>query len=379
MTLPYDLSGAHWKALGGQHTAREIAQQPALWRKMADDIAALPASWRDRLQALLADPLAQVILTGAGTSAYIGDLAADSLNAAHAAQVRAVASTSLLSHPTLYLPAHRPLLLVSFARSGNSPESQAVVDLVRAHVPGVLLLNITCNVEGALARAGRWRDDTFNLVLPPESCDQSFAMTSSFSTMLLAALSLLGADPLPVAALLTEALATLATQWLDAHAAEWHRQCSRPWSRIVYLGGGPLEGLAREAALKVLELTAGQVLALANTPLGFRHGPKSMLNQQTLVVLFHSQGAHARRYEFDLLAELRRDNVAGQVVALDGAALGAHADLPDAWLAAAYALFAQTLALHQSVLLGLTPDNPFPDGTVNRVVQGVTVYPHEPA
>ena len=381
MTQPYNLAGPQWEALGGQHTAREIAQQPAVWRQLAAALESgtpcISTDDRARLHALLAQPSAQAILTGAGTSSFIGELAADRLNSAWPAQVRAVATTSLLSHPALYLAADKPLLLVSFARSGNSPESQAVVDLVRAKAPGALFLHITCNADGALTRDGTGRDDTITLLPPQATCDRSFAMTSSFTTMLLAALSLLEPAPLSAAAQRIESVATLAKRWLDTLAADWHALGSLPLSRIVYLGGAALEGLAREAALKVLELTAGQVLAMPNTPLGFRHGPKSMLNQQTLVVLFHSQDVHARRYEDDLLAELRRDQVSGHVAALDGAALGAPADLPDPWLAAAYVLLAQTLALHQSVRLGLTPDNPFPDGTVNRVVQGVTVYPHE--
>lgn len=411
MTQAYDLAGAHWAALGGQHTAREIAQQPAMWRQLAaallggsadgstsstannaasntSNTATISPGDRARLHALLAMPSAQAILTGAGTSAFVGQLAADGLNGAWPAQVRAVATTSLLSHPELYLKPDQPLLLVSFARSGNSPESQAVVDVVRALAPGALFLNISCNAEGALALQGAGRDDTITLLLPSGTCDRSFAMTSSFTTMLLAGLALLEPAPLLEATPLQEpasleqaaqrlaSVADLAEGWLDTQAKDAHALGSLPLSRIVYLGGGALEGLAREASLKVLELSAGQVLAMPDTPLGFRHGPKSMLNQQTLVVLFHSQDAHARRYEDDLLAELRRDQVAGQVIALDGAALGAPAELPDAWLAAAYVVFAQMLALHQSVRLGLTPDNPFPDGTVNRVVQGVTVYPY---
>ena len=364
----------HWQAIGGLHTAREIAQQPAVWRALAAQLADFSPSARATLAKLLADPCTRVILTGAGTSAYIGELAADSLNACHPAQVRALATTTLLSHPALHLEPGQPLLLVSFARSGNSPESQAAVDLARQLVPGACFLNITCNPSGQLAVAGQGHADTINLILPAASCDQGFAMTSSFTTMLLAALSLLGPDLPALAAARIGELAALADNWLATQNTGWQAWGSRPVQRVVYLGGGALEALAKEAALKLLELTGGRVLAMANTPLGFRHGPKSALNADTLVVLFRSQDAHARRYDQDLLDELQRDGVAGAVHAVDGAALGAPASLPDAWLAAAYVLFAQVLALHQSARLGLTPDNPFPDGTVNRVVQGVTVH-----
>lgn len=374
MTSLHHVPAEQWAARGGAHTAREIAQQPAVWRQLGASIDAMPGAAHATLHALLSNPNALVLLTGAGTSAYAGELVADHLDARWPAQVRALATTTLLSHPALYLPAGRPVLLVSFARSGNSPESQAAVELVRGQSAGARFLNITCNADGKLARDGSGHQDTINLVLPAASCDQGFAMTSSFTSMVLAALSVLGPDPLHVASQRIDRMAALAEQWLSTQAAAWHQLGQRAVQRIVYLGGGPLEALAREAALKVLELSAGRILALPNTPLGFRHGPKSALNADTLVVLFRSQDPHARRYDEDLLNELRRDGVAGAVLAIDGQELGAGPDLGDAWLAVCYVAFAQVLALHHSMRLGLTPDNPFPDGTVNRVVQGVIIH-----
>jgi tagatose-6-phosphate ketose/aldose isomerase len=374
LTTLHHLPAARWTDAGGMHTAREIAQQPDTWRQVSACIDRLPSATRAGLHALLADPGTLVLLTGAGTSAYAGELAADHLDAAWPARVRALATTTLLTHPSAYLPAGRPVLLVSFARSGNSPESLAAVELVRAAAPGARFLNITCNAEGRLARDGAAGGDTVNLLLPPACCDQGFAMTSSFTTMLLAALALLGPEPLPEAERRIDSLAALGERWLDSHAATWHALGRLPLQRIVYLGAGPLEALAREAALKVLELSGGRIVALANTPLGFRHGPKAVLDRHSLVVLFHSQDPHARRYDDDLLAELQRDGVATDVVAVDGRALGADETVPDAWLAAAYAIPAQLLALHQSLRIGLVPDSPFPDGTVNRVVQGVTIH-----
>ncbi|MGO1003403.1 SIS domain-containing protein [Lysobacter sp. CA196] len=371
-----------WQRLGGADTAAEIAQQPALWDRLAQDLAQA----RERVQAFLGDclddPRQRVLFTGAGSSGFIADMVADRINAQWPAEVRAVHTTSLLTHPALYLQRDRPTLLVSFARSGSSPESVAAVEVVRAEVEHARFLDITCNPEGELARRGAGRDDTCTLQMPPASCDRAFAMTSSLSCMLLTALSVFDTAPWPqrierlpqLASSVREGLA----QW-DAPAAAL---AQRPFNRVIYLASGPLEALAREAALKLLELTAGRVLALANTPLGFRHGPKSTLDGDTLVVVVRSAHALARRYEQDLLDELRRDGVAGQVLAI-----GPHADigadddhslrvppLDDTWLAPVWLGFAQMYALQRSAALGLTPDNPFPDGTVNRVVKGVTIH-----
>lgn len=370
-----------WRRLGGQHTAEEIQHQPALWLALARQLREQQA----RIDAFLGDwlirPGHRVILTGAGSSAYVGEIAAAALNAAWPAQIEAIPSTSLLTHPALYLDPARPTLLVSFARSGSSPESLAAVTLLRERVATTRFLNITCNAEGGLMRDSEGRADTLNLLMPDGSCDRGFAMTSSFSCMLLAALAALGEAPWAERLRRIESLAEVAGGALAAWAPVAAELSLQAFERIVYLGSGPLEALAKEAALKVLELTSGRALALANTPLGFRHGPKSVLNPQTLVLLLRSGDAGARRYEQDLLDELRRDQVAGKVLALGPGEtpLAAPAlDLPDAWAAPLPLLLAQLFALHRSAALGLRPDNPFPDGTVNRVVQGVTIYRDEP-
>lgn len=376
MTTLLQRSEQDWRDIGGLHTAEEIAQQPAVW-------SALHASLRKQQQAIdafldgcLLDPLQRVILTGAGSSAYVGEIIADDLNAAWPAQVRAIATTSLLTHPELYLDSAAPTLLVSFARSGDSPESLAAVNLVRDLVPHARLLNITCNPEGKLARGSAGDPRAFNLLMPAASCDRGFAMTSSFTSMLLAALSVLG-KPVDRERLLP--LGQLATQALRDWAGPVAALAAVPVERVVYLGSGPLEALARESALKILELTSGQVAAIANTPLGFRHGPKSVLNGASLVVIFNSAKTLARRYDEDLANELLRDQVAGRVVTVGpGSEIGMDTPAwPDAWLAPLWLLAAQQYALHQSALLQLRPDNPFATGTVNRVVQGVTIYPHD--
>lgn len=378
-----DLSA--WQRLGGADTAREIAQQPALWAQLAQALE----QTRARIDAFLGDWLRQpghrVIFTGAGSSGFIAEMVADQINAQWPADVRALHTTSLLTHPSLYLQRDRPTLLVSFARSGSSPESTAAVDLVRERVADARFLDITCNGEGELARRGRDRADTLTLLMPPLSCDRAFAMTSSLSCMLLAALAAFDTVPWPQRLQRLHDLAAHLHDALDDWAAPVAALAQSPYTRVIYLGSGPLEALAREAALKLLELTAGRVLALANTPLGFRHGPKSTLDGDTLVVVLRSAEAVARRYEQDLLDELRRDGIAGRVLSV-GPARGDDADgdfsldapaLPDPWLAPLWLSMAQRYALLRSAALGLTPDNPFPDGTVNRVVQGVIVHRHD--
>jgi tagatose-6-phosphate ketose/aldose isomerase len=229
------------------------------------------------------------------------------------------------------------------------------------------------------------------LLLPGACNDQGFAMTSSFTGMLLAAA--LALRLLPADAARIGHLSALASHVMADGLPLFAGLVRARFERVVFLGSNELKGLAREAALKMLELTDGRVVSLGETPLGFRHGPKTIANGSTLIVLFLSNAAHTRRYDLDLLAELRRDAVAGRVIALSGSsaanghpdtlvlgATGAVARAPDASLQdleliLPYVVFAQSLAVLRSISLGLTPDRPNAAGTVSRVVQGVTIYP----
>ena len=381
-SLLRDLSA--WQRLGGHDTAKEIAQQPALWRSLADSLEQATLGIDGFLGDWLQQPGNRVIFTGAGSSGFIAEMVADQVNARWPAEVRAVHTTSLLTHPALYLQRDRPTLLVSFGRSGSSPESVAAVDLVRAQVAQTRFLDITCNGEGELARRGRGRADTLTLLMPAASCDRAFAMTSSLTCMLLAALAVFDDASWPQRLQQLRTISVLGQRALERWDEAVAALALASYQRLIFLGSGPLEALARECALKTLELTAGRVLAMATTPLGFRHGPKSMLDAQTLVVVLRSTEPLARRYEQDLLNELRVDGIAGRVVSV-GPDQGDDDDadfhlavpaLPDPWLAPLWLTVAQRLALQCSAALGLTPDNPFPDGTVNRVVKGVTIHHH---
>jgi tagatose-6-phosphate ketose/aldose isomerase len=158
------------------------------------------------------------------------------------------------------------------------------------------------------------------------------------------------------------------------------------FERAVYLGSKEFKGLASEAALKMLELTDGKVVAVADSPLGFRHGPKTILNAKTLVVVFASSEDYTRQYDWDLVEELRREGIAGRVVTLSAKTIAAPdendvvlgpagTNLSDLELCLPYAMFAQSIALLRSLSLKCRPDNPNAAGTVSRVVQGVSIHP----
>lgn len=353
-------------------TAREISQQPRLWQMLSETLAARKNQLDSWLAPILAEPVLRIIMTGAGTSAYIGEALQPHLqkhmSLTPGQRIEAVSTTDILSNPDMYLQSAVPTLLVSYGRSGNSPESKAAVQLANQLVDKCWHLVVSCNGEGALAKACEGNDRYQLLLMPEQAHDQSFAMTSSFTCMMLSTLLLFAPNEAQFERMQALALGILAEQ-VDGIANLATLACER----LVFLGAGPLKAIAREAALKVLELTAGQLPSFYETPLGFRHGPKSLINTATQLVLLPSADPYTSRYDSDLRLELERD---GQVLHLGAPLpLSQIQGLEDAWLGFPYILYCQIMGFFKALQHGVGPDNPCPTGEVNRVVQGVTLYP----
>lgn len=376
------LDESELERLGGLWTAREIAQQPAMLLETQALLMARRAEIEAFLQPLLASPALRVILTGAGTSAFIGECLAPVLSTRLGRRVQAIPTTDLVCAPHLYFEADTPTVLVSFGRSGNSPESVAAVELADRLVTNLHHLVITCNAEGALATYAQGARG-LTVQLPEATHDRSFAMTSSFSCMTYAALAVFS----DIAAMdrRVEAIARATEGVINDYTAVMRAAAAEGYERVVYLGSHIFQGLARESGLKLLELTNGAQVTMFDSPLGFRHGPKTIVNNRTLIVVFFSNNAYTRSYDIDLLDELRRDNDAARVIAIsaqDGVGLSKSDEVSikgletadDAELLFPYIIAPQIFAFFASLRLGLTPDQPNTSGRVNRVVQGVRIH-----
>ena len=380
MNMHIGIAEGDAEALGAKWTVAEIAQQPETLRQTQAVLTGQADALDGFLAPLLAQPSLRIVLAGAGTSAYIGESLAPLLSTATGRCIAAIATTDIVSVPECLTPG-QPTLLVSFGRSGNSPESVAAIEFADQLLDTVSHLVITCNAEGALARYAARSQHAHAIILPDATHDRSFAMTSSFTAMLYAALAALGSSHLaPV-----EAVADAVAGVRDGYAALAEELATHGFERAVYLGSGGLAGIAREGALKLLEMTDGVTAARHDTPLGFRHGPKAFLNASTLVVLFVSNNPHTRRYDLDLLWELAREQTAARVIAvttqpIDGFAakdqvlVESLAGANDLALLFPYIVLAQMIGVRQALALGKSPDDPNPSGIINRVVQGVRIH-----
>ena len=281
----------------GGATILEIGQQPDVWREVAGRANEAAAGF---LREVVGRPDIRIVLTGAGSSAFLGEIAAPALRRHLGRRVEAVPTTDIVATPFDLLEPHTPTLMISFGRSGNSPESLATTALADELVDDVWHLILTCDPDGQLGRAHSGRANSCVLYMPERTNDSGFAMTSSLTSMLLTCLLLLG----PATTGDGEALAR-AAEHVAGLQPDIRTLAQAKKQRFVYLGSGPLEGLAHESALKMLELTAGEVVTYFDSPLGFRHGPKSALDGDTLAVVYVSTDPYTRRYDLDIIAEIR--------------------------------------------------------------------------
>lgn len=376
-----------WKEQGAGHTALEIWQQPGLWEETWQTVNDQQEPLSRFLNEAFAEQDLEIILTGAGSSAFIGEILAGPLQRQTQKHAAAISTTHLLTHPQNYFNSDKATLLISFARSGDSPESVATVHLARRYCRKVYNLIITCSASGKLARDNN-DHSTYVLLLPARSNDQGLAMTGSFTCMLLAGLLISRIEKVPQ---LKEDIARLSRYGhtiLEKYSAPLRELSALQFDRAVFLGSGPLFGTAMESHLKLQELTDGIIICKYDSYLGFRHGPKVVITPNTLLIYLFTNDQYAHQYEIDLIKSihthvkgLRRIGVmekAGnsksyidlEIVLSDDAE-----KLDEDFLSICSVLPAQLLSLFKSIALGIRPDKPSPDGTITRVVEGVTIYP----
>jgi D-galactosamine 6-phosphate deaminase/isomerase len=373
---------AEQKQRGYFHTLKEICQQPWTWMRTCERMIAL----REPLLASVRG-IKSLVFTGSGSSEYAGDCVRLPLQNELAVCVESVSGGNLLIHGTKALPKDRPGLLVSLARSGNSPESTGAVRILLESEPAYRHLIVTCNEAGSLAKTWRDHRDVLVVALPPETNDESLVMTSSFTNLALAA-RFLGLLDQPEAYRKLCATQSKTCQNLVAtHFDVLSRLAAIEFRRAVFLGSGTRYSAAREASLKMLEMTSGRITTISESFLGLRHGPMSFVHEDTLVMCQLSSDPTVRAYELDLLAELDRKKlglckvIIGEDVPESAGRAGDEiihcpglGDLGDDDRAIIFVVVAQLLAFFRCLEEGLRPDSPSEDGVISRVVESFPLH-----
>lgn len=366
------------------HTQKEIFDQPLIWKRVYESLKMEEGKIKDFLNPILEQKNLRIILTGAGSSAFIGESVRGIIQESTQLCTEAKATTDLITHPQNHFLRDIPTLLVSFARSGNSPESVETVNLAEKYCDTVFYLNITCNKDGELANfANDNPEKSYNIILPEETHDKSLAMTSSFTSMLLTSILLLNSNPLESWKPKLENLCNH-TQELLKQSGKLEEIIAKDFKRVVFLGSGPMLGIARECHLKLQELTDGQLICKHDSFLGFRHGPKAVADENTLIVYLLSNSNHVLKYEKDLIVDVDKDPRKiraicygnGEETISDNLALHISSDQLSAnplYFVSA-AIIGQLMGFFAALKYNLNPDNPSRTGAISRVVQGVNIY-----
>ncbi len=378
-------------ARGLEHTPREIAQQPEAWlstfevfRRKREQIAEFLA-----LAGIGASPRPRptVFLIGAGTSDYIGQSLTYLLRRCWNCEVMAVPSTDLLTHMDEWMIPEKKYLWISFSRSGDSPEGVAVLEGARKKHPEIPQLVVSCNANGRMIRENADDPGVLGICLDDAVNDRGLAMTSSFSNMVIFGQCLAHVND---AATYEEILSQLVWAGRDflPRAAECAAMLAKDgYTKACFVGSGALRAVAKESALKLLELTAGKTLTMSESVLGLRHGPMAALDQNTLFVCFLSSNRRVQAYERDLLDEIGKKRLVGCRVIVGGSELGkdslaehylphlpSAAGIGDDYRPAVDVIFGQLLGLFGSLRWELRPDCPSPNGAISRVVQNVNIH-----
>lgn len=377
------------KSLGAYNTVREIQSQPRLW----EETFQLYKKNRNKINSFIKDIVdvnnkkLRVIFTGAGTSAYVGDTLLQHLRKFNNEKIsfESIATTDLVSCPYNYFYENDKVLLVSFARSGNSPESLQAVKLANQIVKDIYHMPITCAKTGKLAVGLSDKNNSLVLTTPEESNDKGFAMTSSFTCMMLYSLLIFDRIDETKKEDMKNTIIKMANKMIHDESYVEDIVEKNDFNRVVYLGSGVLGALTREAQLKLLELTAGEITTLYETSMGFRHGPKSFINNKTLVVSFVSSNPYTKKYDLDIVSEMRADQIASHIELVSQKNLGIENNysfeiesmIADEYAVFPFIIFAHILSVKTSLKVNNTPDTPSKSGTVNRVVKGVVIHEYE--
>ena len=369
-------------------TSLEISSQPELWQHTWQSFQDQLSTLKKFLSQVYDQDNLNVILTGAGTSAFIGDILQGPYQKHTGIPSRAVSTTDLVTHPELFLQKERPTLLISFARSGDSPESVAAVHLANKVCSHVSHLIITCNPEGKLA-SEKNKSNKLVFLLPEETNDKGLAMTSSFTSMLLSGVLISRINEPDALNIQVLRLISYGENILLNYTEKLLEVAKMNFKRVVFLGSGPLKGTATESHLKLQELTDGKIICKHDSFLGFRHGPKAVIDKTTIIVYLFSNNAHVEQYENDLMNEVNEQDLAlysigilekpKEIECLDlSIKMGSgQAILDEDFLSICSILPAQILAYYKSVELGLSPDNPSASGAISRVVKFVKIYSYQ--
>jgi len=329
----------------GTYTWEEILGQPAAWEIALEDVL----SRRVELKARLTKDFSEAIFTGCGSSYYLSLAAAPFFQAVLGVRARAIPASEVFLFPEEVLPAEGPALLVTVSRSGETTEVVRAAEAFSSRVEGDVLV-ISCYEDSTLARS-------YSQPLVARAAkERSIVETSSFTSMLLMthlATAIAGERPDYLAQL--RKIPALGKELIETQK-DLARQVGEDAEieRFFFLGSGPNYGLACEGMLKMKETSLSYSEAFHF--MEFRHGPKSMIDDSSLVVGLLSDSA--RENELAVLEEMQSLRARILELGPEGPLADLTRGLSEMTRGVLYMPVLQLVAYYRALAKGLDPDSP---------------------
>lgn len=338
----------------GAHSLAEVLSQPECWSASLEDLA------RSKTLQTIARQFSgptDWLFIGCGSSYYVALSAAATMSRLTNLRARALPASEVLLHLDLVLAGTDNCVPVLISRSGLTSEVVATAELLKAR--GIPSVAITCATGQPLAELAS------ETILLSRADEKSTVMTRSFSSMLLALQALaavVAGDPGFLNSL--SAMAQAAAPLLQELPARLRGFISnRDFNDYVYLGQGPFYGLACEGALKVTEMSVSYAQSFHT--LEFRHGPKSIVGPETLLVFLLSESG--QQAECEALQEMKSlgattltvcNRLDPTIRAASDLVVELQLDVPEFARLAPYLFVGQLLGLFTGLKKGLDPDSP---------------------
>ncbi len=214
-----------------------------------------------------------VYFVGCGSSHYISIIASKYLTGLTGIESKDVPAGEILFAFDQSVSKRGNRTAVLMSRSGETTETVKAAEVLRK--AGIKTAGITIEENSSLVKV-------VNLPVVVPVRERSVVMTKSFNAIVLmlqmTAEKLAGVDRSQVYEGILENLENIMKEFEEA-AADFS-----DGKRYVFLGTGPHEGVAREAALKLEEMSLTVVEALSTFE--YRHGPKSLVENGVNIVIY---------------------------------------------------------------------------------------------
>lgn len=350
-------------------TLEEIKQQPRVWNSILIDILNDETKYKQFLTPLLKIENLEIILTGTGASAYVGDTLKPYIEKKSNRKVRSIPTTDIISNPYNFLDKTTPTLVITYSRSGNTAETNYCYDILNNFSDNIYHLIVTCNKDGTLSKISKNNPKALIVSLPSEANDKALAMTSAytsmiFSNILIANIDNLGFITKNLHLVLSYSKKLLASSWNDIYNI-----VSKNPTRIIFLGTDELKGLSNYCALNILKLTNKKIYSLSLDPKLLKDNIFPYIDNKTLVILFHSNKKENFIYEKNFLLGLKQINPNCNISIISESPLDLpsnsknfilsnNANIPDCFSSICFSFLGQILAYLYSLHLKISVDNP---------------------